>query len=383
MPAAGRRLGDRRRGRAALPELQGDHGRQVEAGRRRSPPPTSASTPVGWAGAGQQIVDVAAAPEREAGEIVEDDGEGYLKIVAFLDEPQGHLSAATRSETRWRSPTIWVFAAGRRRRADVGDPRAADQGPRARRRRSRPSSAATPTTSPRRSASTAPPRCTPPATSAGTSPASPAAAAMQAVIAGGDVARPHPVPAELRRPRRRRAGCRSSSTSPVLTNNVDLAVDGDAVDGHDAGVRRHHSSSPPRFTGPGPYLVAVPPEVASPPRRGGGAAPRSCAAPVPDLGAAGAAKVMAVARRGAHRARSSTRPNIVVSGGRGLGEAGKYEMIETLAKAAEGRARRLAGDRRRRLGAVLATRSARPARSSSRPSTSPPASPAPPSTWWA
>ena len=43
-------------------------------------------TPVGWAGAGQQIVDVAAAPARAAGEIVEDDGEAYQKIVAFLDD---------------------------------------------------------------------------------------------------------------------------------------------------------------------------------------------------------------------------------------------------------------------------------------------------------
>jgi len=40
---------------------------------------------VGWAGAGQEIVDVVAAPERQAGEIIEDDGEGYQKIVAFLD----------------------------------------------------------------------------------------------------------------------------------------------------------------------------------------------------------------------------------------------------------------------------------------------------------
>jgi electron transfer flavoprotein beta subunit len=42
-------------------------------------------SPVGWAGANQEIVDVAAAPEREAGEIVEDDGEGHAKIVAFLE----------------------------------------------------------------------------------------------------------------------------------------------------------------------------------------------------------------------------------------------------------------------------------------------------------
>ena len=42
-------------------------------------------TPVGWAGAGQEIVSVVAAPAREAGEVVEDDGEAYLKIVGFLE----------------------------------------------------------------------------------------------------------------------------------------------------------------------------------------------------------------------------------------------------------------------------------------------------------
>jgi electron transfer flavoprotein beta subunit len=42
-------------------------------------------TPVGWAGADQQIVDVAQAPAREAGEIVEDEGEAHLKIVQFLE----------------------------------------------------------------------------------------------------------------------------------------------------------------------------------------------------------------------------------------------------------------------------------------------------------
>ncbi len=41
--------------------------------------------PVGWVGADQQIVDIAQAPAREAGEIVEDDGEAYLKIVEFLE----------------------------------------------------------------------------------------------------------------------------------------------------------------------------------------------------------------------------------------------------------------------------------------------------------
>jgi electron transfer flavoprotein beta subunit len=41
---------------------------------------------VGWAGAGQEIVDVTAAPAREAGEIVEDEGDAHEKIIQFLDE---------------------------------------------------------------------------------------------------------------------------------------------------------------------------------------------------------------------------------------------------------------------------------------------------------
>ena len=42
-------------------------------------------TPVGWAGAGQEIVEIAQAEARKAGEIVEDDGEGFAKIVTFLE----------------------------------------------------------------------------------------------------------------------------------------------------------------------------------------------------------------------------------------------------------------------------------------------------------
>jgi electron transfer flavoprotein beta subunit len=41
---------------------------------------------VGWAGARQTIVDVAAAPEREAGEKIEDDGEAFARIVAYLEQ---------------------------------------------------------------------------------------------------------------------------------------------------------------------------------------------------------------------------------------------------------------------------------------------------------
>jgi len=42
-------------------------------------------TPVGWAGANQKIVNVGQAEARGAGEIIEDDGEAYTKIVSFLE----------------------------------------------------------------------------------------------------------------------------------------------------------------------------------------------------------------------------------------------------------------------------------------------------------
>jgi electron transfer flavoprotein beta subunit len=40
---------------------------------------------VGWAGAGQEIVAVEPAPEREAGEVIEDEGDAHEKIIAFLE----------------------------------------------------------------------------------------------------------------------------------------------------------------------------------------------------------------------------------------------------------------------------------------------------------
>ena len=40
---------------------------------------------VGWAGADQTVVEVSAAPEREAGEIIEDEGEAHLKVIEFLE----------------------------------------------------------------------------------------------------------------------------------------------------------------------------------------------------------------------------------------------------------------------------------------------------------
>ena len=130
-------------------------------------------TPVGWAGAGQQIVDVASAPEREAGEVDRGRRRGLHEDRRVPRQAQGHLSRD--GDERCLVSNIWVFAQSADGRADHRHARAADQGPFPGRRRSghgvrRP---ATPATSPPRSASTAPPRSTPPVTSTATCPASP------------------------------------------------------------------------------------------------------------------------------------------------------------------------------------------------------------------
>ncbi|MBM3661386.1 MAG: electron transfer flavoprotein subunit beta/FixA family protein [Actinomycetota bacterium] len=44
------------------------------------------SAQVGWNGAGQEIIEVSEAEAREAGTIVEDDGEGFQKVVDYLAE---------------------------------------------------------------------------------------------------------------------------------------------------------------------------------------------------------------------------------------------------------------------------------------------------------
>ena len=42
-------------------------------------------TPVGWAGASQKISQITQAEARQAGEVIEDDGETFTKIVGFLE----------------------------------------------------------------------------------------------------------------------------------------------------------------------------------------------------------------------------------------------------------------------------------------------------------
>ena len=41
---------------------------------------------VGWAGAGQEITAIVEAPVRQAGEVVEDEGDAHERLIAFLEE---------------------------------------------------------------------------------------------------------------------------------------------------------------------------------------------------------------------------------------------------------------------------------------------------------
>ena len=120
----------------------------------------------------------------------------------------------------------------------------------------------------------------------------------------------------------------------VLTNNVDVEVDGDAVKTTTA-IFGGNTLVTTTFTGPGPHLAMFRPKSFAADDSAGAAAGTLVEVAVPDTGATGAARVTAV-----HVEESSgpklDEARIVVSGGRGLGEAGKYEMIESLAKLLKG-----------------------------------------------
>jgi electron transfer flavoprotein alpha subunit len=158
--------------------------------------------------------------------------------------------------------------------------------------------------------------------------------AMKAVIDGGDVPDVILFPQNYEgRDIMSRLSVKLDRT--VLTNNTDIAVEGDAVT-VTTPVFGGNTLVSTTFTGAAPYLAAFRPKSFAAEESGGGPA-EVVAALVPDLGATGSASVVAV-----HVEESSgpklDEANIVVSGGRGLGEAAKYEMVEQLAKLLKGAA---------------------------------------------
>ena len=118
----------------------------------------------------------------------------------------------------------------------------------------------------------------------------------------------------------------------VLTNNIDITADGGVT--VVTPIFGGNTLVSTTFTGEGPFLAAFRPKSFAA-EASGGAAPAVTAVAVPDLGATGSAQVVAV------HVEETTGPkldeaDIVVAGGRGLGEAPSYAMIEELATLLKG-----------------------------------------------
>jgi electron transfer flavoprotein alpha subunit len=118
----------------------------------------------------------------------------------------------------------------------------------------------------------------------------------------------------------------------VITNNIDISADGGVT--VVTPIFGGNTLVSTTFTGAGPFLAAFRPKSFTAESAGGAAAAVTAVA-VPDLGATGSAQVVAV------HVEETTGPkldeaDIVVSGGRGLGEAPSYAMIEELAQLLKG-----------------------------------------------
>ncbi len=167
---------------------------------------------------------------------------------------------------------------------------------------------------------------------AGALPGVAVASAMKAVIDGGDMPDLIMFPQSYEgRDVMSRLSVKLDRT--VVTNNVDLTVEGDQVT-VTTPIFGGNTLVSTTFSGSAPFIASFRPKSFAAESAGGSAA-SVVAAPVPDLGSAGGAKVQAV------HVEETTGPkldeaNIVVSGGRGLGEADKFAMVEQLAKLLKG-----------------------------------------------
>jgi electron transfer flavoprotein alpha subunit len=120
---------------------------------------------------------------------------------------------------------------------------------------------------------------------------------------------------------------------PVLTNVVGLS-NGDGTPSSEHAIFGGTQIVKATFTGESPYIFVVRPKSFAPEESGGGA-PEVVSIDVPDTGATNAAVIEN------RHVEEQTGPKldeagVVVSGGRGLGEADKYSMIEELAKLLKG-----------------------------------------------
>jgi electron transfer flavoprotein alpha subunit len=157
----------------------------------------------------------------------------------------------------------------------------------------------------------------------------PVASAIAAAIAGGDA--PDAILFGTTYDGRDVAGRLSAKLDrTVSTNNVDVSEDGGKLVTTEpifGGTQMIQT----KLSGEGPALVLIRPKSFPIAEDASGGAAEVAELAVPDTGATGAAVVKGrhVEEREGPQLDAAA---VVVSGGRGLGEAGKYEMIEQLAK---------------------------------------------------
>ncbi len=163
-------------------------------------------------------------------------------------------------------------------------------------------------------------------------PGAPVSAALAALIESGN--RPDVLLVPATYDGRDIAGRLSARLDlPVITNVVDLEVSGDEVRSKH-GIFGGAQIATARFTGERPWIFVVRAKSFAA-QSSGGAPAEVQAVQVPALGATNAARVLS------RHAEERTGPkldeaDVVVSGGRGLGSAEGYAMVEELAKLLNG-----------------------------------------------
>ena len=167
----------------------------------------------------------------------------------------------------------------------------------------------------------------------GSLPGVPVAAAMGALIESGNKPDAILIPATY--DGRDVAGRLSARLDvPVLTNVTGLVAGDTLASQHPIFGGSHIVTA--RFTGEGPGIFVIRAKSFAP-ESAGGAAANVVAAPAPDTGASNSANITErhVEERSGPKLDEAA---VVVSGGRGLGEAANYALIEELAKLLHGAA---------------------------------------------
>ena len=257
-PAARRRLGHRRRGRAPLPLVQGDHGGQVEAGRRaharrprhrrrhgrlrpapaRRSSPSTTPPPARPARSSRTTARPSPRSSRSStasrsSEDRQETAHGSQPIWVYAEAADGKVSPLTLellAKARTLGGTVEAVYGG-----DDADAVAGTLG----------AHGAT--------------KVLATGDLGGSLPGVPVASAIAGADRGRQRPRPHHVRHHLRRPRHRRPPV-GGLDKPVITNNIDLEVSGDDVVVTEP-VFGGTKLVKTKFTAGGPHLALVPPEV--------------------------------------------------------------------------------------------------------------------------